>query len=67
MTAHGALDKACFYFDIELRKVHLQSDSTLDIKEMRKQIDSNTVSLMVSFPDYAFGNFDPIPVIAAIA
>jgi sphinganine-1-phosphate aldolase len=55
VTAHGAFDKAGFYFDIELRKVPLKADFTVEIEGMRKAIDSNTISVVGSAPDYAFG------------
>jgi sphinganine-1-phosphate aldolase len=61
------LDKACFYFDIEFRKVHLTKDMQIDLVEMRRQVDSNTICLIASAPDYAFGIFDPVPQIAEIA
>ena len=67
MTAHGAFDKAGFYFDIELRKVPLKPDFTVDIEGMRRAIDSNTICVAGSAPDYAFGLFDDIPSIAALA
>ena len=67
VTAHGAFDKAGFYFDIELRKIPLKADFTVDIEGMRKAIDSNTISLVGSAPDYAFGQFDDISSIAALA
>lgn len=31
VTAHGALDKACFYFDIELRKIPLTDTFEVDL------------------------------------
>ena len=34
VTAHGALDKACFYFDIEIRKVSIKADFSVDIEGM---------------------------------
>jgi glutamate/tyrosine decarboxylase-like PLP-dependent enzyme len=34
---------------------------------MKKLIDSNTICLVTSSPDYPFGNFDPAPEIAALA
>ncbi len=67
ITAHGSLDKACFYFDIELRKIPLTEKFEVDIEKMRDNIDSNTVCLVGSAPDYAFGLFDNIPAIAALA
>jgi sphinganine-1-phosphate aldolase len=35
LTAHGAFDKAKFYFDIELRKVPLTANFETDIECMR--------------------------------
>jgi len=67
ITAHGAFDKACFYFDIELRKIHLKKDFSTDLDAIRNSIDSNTICLIASAPEYAFGLFDPVPAIAAIA
>jgi sphinganine-1-phosphate aldolase len=34
---------------------------------MRKQVDSNTVCIVGSCPDFAFGNFDPLPEISQMA
>jgi sphinganine-1-phosphate aldolase len=34
---------------------------------MREQIDSNTVCLVGSAPEYAFGYYDPLPEISAMA
>jgi len=45
----------------------LTKDFKVDIEGMRRRIDSNTICLVGSAPDYAFGLFDPIPEIAALA
>jgi len=66
-TAHCAFDKACFYFGIEIRKVPITKDFTADLEGIRKNIDSNTVCLVASSPEYAFGNYDPCQKIAALA
>ena len=60
-TAHAAFDKAAFYFQIELRKVQLTKDLKTDFKAWNKQIDSNTIMLVASGPDFPYGNFDPTP------
>lgn len=67
VTAHAAFDKACFYFGIELRKVPILANFKADLSQMRKQIDSNTICLVGSAPEYAFGIFDPIPELASMA
>jgi sphinganine-1-phosphate aldolase len=66
-TAHAAFDKACFYFQIELRKVPLTKDLKTDLKAFKSQIDSNTCMLVASGPDYPYGNFDPHKEIGALA
>jgi sphinganine-1-phosphate aldolase len=59
-TAHAAFDKAGFYFGIEVRKVPLTKDVKFDIRAMSKAIDSNTVCLVASAPEFAYGNYDPV-------
>jgi len=34
---------------------------------MKRAMDSNTVCLVASAPEYAFGNYEPVAEIAAIA
>jgi sphinganine-1-phosphate aldolase len=38
-----------------------------DIEGMKRQIDSNTIAIVASAPDYGYGKFDNIPKIAEIA
>mmetsp|Transcript_46369 Transcript_46369/g.34065 ORF Transcript_46369/g.34065 Transcript_46369/m.34065 type:complete len:185 (+) Transcript_46369:374-928(+) len=66
-NAHPAFDKACFYFGVEKRKVPLTGSLELDLHQMRKQIDGNTIMLVGSCPDYGLGNFDNIPALAEMA
>lgn len=66
-SAHAAFDKAAFYWQIELRKAPVTKDCRADVRAMKKLIDSNTICLVTSSPDYPFGNFDPAPEIAALA
>ena len=66
-TAHSAFVKAAFYFGLEVRKAKLTKDLLCDVAGMKKLIDSNTVCLVSSGPEYPFGNFDPLPEIAALA
>jgi len=35
-TAHCAFDKACFYFEIEIRKVPITSDHMADVDAMKR-------------------------------
>ena len=45
----------------------MKPDFSVNIEGMRNLIDSNTIALAASAPDYAFGLFDDIPAIAALA
>lgn len=66
-TAHPAFDKACFYLKIECRKIPMTKDFRVDLDGMRRAIDSNTICLVASSPDYAYGLYEPVPQIAALA
>jgi len=66
-TAHSAFHKAAFYFGIEVKTAPLTKDLLCNVAGMRSLIDSNTVCLVSSGPEYPFGNFDPLPEIAALA
>ena len=61
VTAHAAFDKACFYLGMELRKVQIGKDFKVALDSIESQIDSNTVCLVASAPEYPFGHFDPVP------
>lgn len=66
-TAHAAFDKGCFYLGIELRKIPITKDIECDVNALRDRIDSNTVCVVASCPEYAFGKFDPVNIISQIA
>lgn len=66
-AAHAAFDKAAFLFQIELRKVPVTKDFRMDFKALKGQIDSNTVALIASSPEYPYGTYDPVPKVAALA
>jgi len=66
-TAHPSHDKAGHFFGIEVRKIPITKDFRADLNAMRSAIDSNTIVLIASAPEYAFGNYDPINDIAALA
>jgi sphinganine-1-phosphate aldolase len=45
---------------IEVRKVPITSNFTADINAIRSKIDSNTICLVASCPEYCYGNYDPV-------
>jgi sphinganine-1-phosphate aldolase len=60
-TVHAGFDKACFYLGMELRKIPLTADYHCDFDAMRARVDSNTVCIVASCPDFALGYIDPVP------
>ena len=59
-TAHPAFDKGGHYLGVEIRKVPMTKDYLADVKAMKRYIDSNTICLVASAPEYPFGNFDNV-------
>lgn len=66
-TIHAAIDKGAKYFNIEVRKVKLNKFYEADINHMESLIDSNTIALYGSYPNYPHGIIDPIHDIAKLA
>ena len=66
-SAHAAFDKAAAYFGVELRRVAVRSDWRADVEAMALQIDSNTILIVGSTPQYPQGVIDDIPALANIA
>ena len=60
VTAHAAIDKGCFYLNIEARKARLNSNFEVDINHMKSLIDKNTIMILGSAPNYPHGIVDPI-------
>jgi len=67
MSAHAAFDKAGAYFGVELRRIAVLPDWRADVPAMAEKIDSNTVLLVGSAPQYPQGVIDDIPAIAQLA
>lgn len=59
-SIHAAVDKGCFYFNIEVRKARLDQNYQVDLKHLESMIDGNTILIMGSYPNYPHGIIDPI-------
>lgn len=60
-TIHVAFNKAAFYFGINLIQVPTDPiTKKADIKNIRREINSNTVALVGSSPCFPYGVVDPI-------
>ena len=66
-SAHAAFEKACAYFGLETRRVAVGTDWCADVNAMRSQVDSNTVLVVASAPQYPQGVIDDVTGIAKIA
>lgn len=60
MTVHAGIDKACYYFKIKLHKVDLDENYQVDIAKVKRLINSNTILLVGSAPNYPHGIIDDI-------
>ncbi|KYQ88631.1 sphingosine-1-phosphate lyase [Tieghemostelium lacteum] len=69
ITAHPAIEKGAKYFGIKLRYVSLLADQDykVNLSEFKSKINSNTILLIASAPQYPHGVMDPISDIAALA
>ena len=65
-SGHAAAIKACDYFQIEVRLVKMDKEYKMDLKDCKRQIDSNTIGVYTSCPNYPYGTVDPIENIASI-
>jgi len=66
-TVHAAFDKACHCFGVKI--VHIEEDIVtrrVNVKKMRQKINSNTILLVGSAPQFPHGSLDPIQEIAAL-
>ncbi len=66
-SAHAALEKGADYFGVESRRVDVGEDWRADVDAMATAVDSSTVLLVASAPQYPQGVIDPVAAVAAIA
>jgi sphinganine-1-phosphate aldolase len=66
-SAHAALEKGCYYFGVESRRIPVGDDWRADVAAMEAAIDDDTVLVVGSAPQYPQGVVDPIEHIAALA
>jgi sphinganine-1-phosphate aldolase len=66
-SAHAAFNKAGLYFKIAVRSVPILENGEIDVRQVRRKIDSNTIGLVGSAPNFPQGTIDPIPVLAELA
>lgn len=67
VTAHAAFDKASEAFNIKMVKIPLNSKYQVDIRKVSRAINSNTVAIVGSCPNFPHGNYDDIEALSALA
>ncbi|CAK9115604.1 Sphingosine-1-phosphate lyase 1 (S1PL) (SP-lyase 1) (SPL) (SPL 1) (Sphingosine-1-phosphate aldolase) [Durusdinium trenchii] len=66
-NAHGALDKACHYFGLDIIKVDADPQTfRLEAKQVEAALTSDTIAVYASAPSFPFGTVDPIEDIAKV-
>ena len=66
-SAHAAFEKACTYFGLESRRVPVRPDWRADPSAMADAVDTNTVLIVGSAPQYPQGVVDPIEELGEVA
>lgn len=68
VTVHAGIEKACYYFKIKLHMVDLDPKTyQVDIKKVKRLINSNTVLIVGSAPNYPHGIIDDIDALSDLA
>ncbi|MDZ4846546.1 MAG: aspartate aminotransferase family protein [Chitinophagales bacterium] len=67
LSAHPAFDKAANYFGIKIHHAPLRDDYRVDVEEVKKLVNANTVLIVGSAPAYPHGVIDPIEDLAKLA
>lgn len=67
VTAHAAFDKAAHYFNIKIHHVAMQTDGKVDVAKVSRCVNSDTVLIVGSAPNFPHGIIDDIPALAALA
>lgn len=66
-SAHSAIDKGGYYFDVKVRHAAVGADFRVDLKSVKKLINRNTIMILGSAPQYPQGVIDPIAQLGEIA
>ena len=68
VTVHPALDKACHYFGLKLRKLPAEpSTQQLRASAVRDALSRSTIALYASAPTFPHGVVDPIEELSQLA
>jgi sphinganine-1-phosphate aldolase len=66
-TAHSAIEKGGYYFDVKIKHAPVGADFRVDLNAVKKMINRNTILIMASAPQYPQGVVDPIAQLGDLA
>ncbi|CAG5123196.1 unnamed protein product [Candidula unifasciata] len=67
VTQHPAIAKAAHYFGLTVRYLPVKDDMTADVSAMEQALNSNTVLVACSAPQFCHGVLDPVEEISNMA
>lgn len=67
ITIHPAFSKAAHYFGVKPVYISLDSDYRVDLNQVKAAVNTNTILIVGSAPQYPHGVMDPISELAKIA
>jgi sphinganine-1-phosphate aldolase len=65
-TFHCSIDKICHYLGISVNKIKTDKEHRVSISDILREINNNTICVMLSAPSYGFGIMDNVSEIAPI-
>lgn len=66
-SAHFSFDKAAALLDVELRRVPLGPELTVDLDQLDAAVDANTALVVAVAGTTEYGRVDPVPAVAEVA
>lgn len=67
-TAHAAFYKACEFFDVKMRIIPINLETYgVTAADYEARINKNTICMVVSCPNCAYGGFDPVAEVDKLA
>ena len=66
-TAHVAFDKAAHLLGIKMHHACVNDDGTVDLKDLKRLLNANTIMIVGSMPCFAYGTTDDIQGLAETA
>jgi len=66
-SAHAAFNKAGMFFKIDVKKVPMLPNGEADVAGIESNINSNTICIVGSAPQFPQGTLDPIAALAKVA